>query len=100
VAGINVAATSLDGINLIPYLREEESPPDRQFFWRADLYDFGKQKAVRDGNWKYVEDGNTQFLFDLGVDIGERHNLFYEHPAVVSRLRQDLDAWMDRLTEE
>jgi arylsulfatase A-like enzyme len=93
VAGLPDAAAKLDGINLIPYLRKEQPLPDRQFYWRADMYDFGKQEAIRDGKWKYLEHGNTQFLFDLNADIGERHNLFYEHTDVVNRLRADLDAW-------
>lgn len=94
VAGIDDAAASLDGITLIPYLRKEQPPIARQFFWRADLYDFGKQKAIRDGKWKYLVHGDTQFLFDLGDDISERHNLFYQEPDVVNRLRADLDAWI------
>ncbi len=99
VAGVNVSST-LDGVNLIPYLRKEQTQPARQFFWRADFYDFGKQRAIREADWKYVEDGDTQFLFDLGADIGERHNLFYKHPEVANRLRKDLGDWMDRLPEE
>jgi len=100
VAGIDDPATSLDGVNLIPYLRNEETPPTRQFFWRADFYDFGKQKAIREGQWKYVEDGNTQFLFDMNVDVGERRNLFYQQPEVVNRLRGDLASWIDHLPEK
>jgi arylsulfatase A-like enzyme len=97
VAGITDPVASLDGVNLLPYLRQEQRPLSRQFYWRADLYDFGKQLAIRDGQWKYVEHGNTQFLFDLSTDVGERHNLFYEHTDVVNRLRADLDTWQDSL---
>lgn len=100
VAGMPDTAASLDGINLIPYLRKEQPPVTRQLFWRANLYDFGKQKAIRDGGWKFVEDGNTQFLFDLSSDVSERHNLFYQKPEVVNRLRADLNAWSDSLSVE
>ncbi len=99
VAGVDDAVASLDGVNLVPYLRSEQPRATRQFFWRADFYDFGKQKAIRDGKWKYVEDGNTQFLFDLNKDVSERHNLFYREPDVVSRLRRDLDTWIAGLPE-
>jgi arylsulfatase A-like enzyme len=95
VAGIDDAAASLDGVNLIPYFRKEQPPITRQFYWRADFYDFGKQKAIRNGRWKYIEDGNTQFLFDLGADVSERHNLFYQEPEVVNKLRTDLGSWLD-----
>lgn len=100
VAGVDEAAASLDGINLIPYLRKEQPPIARQFFWRADFYDFGEQKAIREGSWKYVVDGNTQFLFDLDDDVSERHNLFRKMPDVVNRLRRDLGAWLGSLPAE
>ena len=100
VAGITDPLTSLDGISLIPYLKKEQPPLHRQLYWRADLYDFGKQLAIRDGQWKYVEHGNTQFLFDLTTDVGERHNLFYEHTDIVNRLRTDLDTWQERMAND
>ena len=100
VAGLPDAAVKLDGVNLIPYVRKELSPLTRQLFWRADLYDFGKQLAIRDGQWKYVEHGNTQFLFDLNADISERNNLFYKHTDVVNRLRADLDHWQESLSND
>jgi len=98
VAGLPDAAAKLDGINLLPYLRREQPPLTRQLYWRADFYDFGKQRAIRDGQWKYVEHGNTQFLFDLNADVGERNNLFFERTDVVNRLRADLDAWQENLS--
>ena len=97
VAGLSDATESLDGTSLLPYLRNEQPPLSRQLYWRADLYDFGKQQAIRDGKWKYVEHGNTQFLFDLEDDVSERNNLFYEHTDVVNRLRSDLQAWQDSM---
>jgi arylsulfatase A-like enzyme len=97
VAGIREPLGSLDGVSLLAHLGQEQSPLDRQLYWRADLYDFGKQRAIRDGRWKYVEHGNTQFLFDLNTDAGERHNLFYARTDIVNRLRTDLDAWQERM---
>ena len=95
VAGIEDASASLDGISLIPYLRKEQPPITRQLFWRANSPSFGKQRAIRDGKWKYIVHGDTQFLFDLDVDVSERHNLFYKELDVVSRLRSDLDSWLE-----
>ncbi len=97
VAGIREPLAALDGVSLLPHLGQEQAPLDRQFYWQADLYDFGKQRAIRDGRWKYVEHGNTQFLFDLDADVGERHNLFYARTDIVNRLRTDLDAWQERM---
>ena len=98
VAGLSDPIPMLDGVSLLPYLRKELPPLERQLYWRADHYDFGKQWAIRDGKWKYVVHGNTQFLFDLNTDISERHNLFYEHTDVVNRLRADMDAWQQDLS--
>ena len=97
VAGLPDATETLDGTSLLPYLRKEQQPLSRQLYWRADLYDFGKQLAIRDGKWKYVEHGNTQFLFDLENDVSERNNLFFEHTDVVNRLRSDLQSWQDSM---
>ncbi len=100
VAGVSDADLGLDGISLIPYLRKERSAISRQFYWRAELYDFGKQRAIRDGKWKYIEHGNTQFLFDLDADISERHNLFYEESTIMNRLRTNLGEWAASFPQE
>ena len=93
VAGLDDEANLLDGSNLIPFLRDGMESASRQLFWRADHYNFGKQRAIRDGRWKYIEHDNTQFLFDLDEDAGERTNQFYRHLDVANRLRSDLNDW-------
>jgi arylsulfatase A-like enzyme len=96
-AGLGDEAADLDGVDLIPALRGESALPDRRLYWQADHYEFGRQRAVRDGRYKYLEHGNTQFLFDLEADIGERHNLFYEQQSVLNRLRADLARWQEEM---
>jgi len=100
VAGVSDPIPTLDGVSLLPYLQKNLPPLERQLYWRADLYDFGKQWAIRDGHWKYVEHGNTQFLFDLNTDISERHNLFYEHADVVNKMRSDLVVWQQSASND
>jgi hypothetical protein len=56
----------------------------------------GTQKAARIGPWKLVVDGETQLLFDLHHDLGERHDLFREQPEVARRLRDALAQWSAR----
>jgi arylsulfatase A len=83
----------LDGINLIPLLTSDAKPIDRTFFWRIDRSN-RKQKAIRHGKWKYINDGNTMdLLFDLEADIGERQNLGYQHPEIMEDLKTKLKAW-------
>jgi arylsulfatase A-like enzyme len=93
--GLAVHAASLDGVDLVPALGGKRELPPRQFYWQANHYEFGRQRAIRDGRYKYLEHGNTQFLFDLEVDAGERRNLFYEQQDELNRLRADLTRWQD-----
>jgi arylsulfatase A-like enzyme len=69
----------LDGIDLTPYLTGKEKEVERAFFWRIDRSD-RKQKAARQGRWKYLRDGSIELLFDLAEDPSERRNLGYRHP--------------------
>ena len=50
-------------------------------------------RAGRRGNWKYLTDGDAQFMFDIDADIGERGNQFYRRPDVANELRQSRVAW-------
>ena len=78
----------LDGIDLIPLRTSDSKPIDRTFFWRIDRSN-RKQKAIRHGKWKYINDGNAMdLLFDLEADIGERTNLGYQHPEIVEDLQK------------
>ena len=92
-ARLGEIADSLDGIDLSPLPSERAQLMRRQFFWQADLYDFGKQRAILDGRFKYIEHGNTQFLFDLRDDVGERNNLFYREAEIANHLRTSLTNW-------
>jgi arylsulfatase A len=85
----------LDGIDLLPLLTAAPGAPmrERTFFWRMDRSN-RKQRAIREGDWKYLNDGNTMdLLFNLTADIGERTNLNYLHPEITDRLKRKLAAW-------
>jgi arylsulfatase A-like enzyme len=93
-AGVTSPAPKpLDGIDLLPLIIGEAKPIDRTFFWRIDRTN-RKQRAIRQGQWKYINDGNTMdLLFDLSADIGERTNLGYQHPEILEDLKSKLKAW-------
>ncbi len=97
VAGIEAGRGAIDGISL---LRATADPAVRPLYWRANLYNFGEQRAIRDGRYKYLEDGNTQFLFDIDDDSGERNNIFAQYPGEVNRLRALLGDWEDSLPND
>jgi arylsulfatase A-like enzyme len=93
-AGVTSPAPKpLDGIDLLPLLASDSKPIDRTFFWRIDRSN-RKQRAIRQRQWKYINDGNTMdLLFDLSADIGERTNLGYQHPEILEDLKSKLKSW-------
>ncbi len=90
--GRPVAALGLDGRSLFPMIENPKESRERTFFWRIGR-PRNPMKAVRRGNWKYVVDGSTQLLFDLGSDIGESHSVFAKHTDIASELRDALAGW-------
>jgi len=82
----------LDGIDLLPHVSGKKKESERTFCWRIDRSD-RKQKAVRQGKWKYIKDAMIEMLFDLEEDVGERRNLIYRHPELAARLRRLHEEW-------
>ncbi len=94
LAGAAVPAdTRLEGIDLLPLLRPGAAPQSRTLFWRVNAAGIN-QRAVRDGSWKLVIEGNPRhMLFDVSTDPGERDDVAAANTAVVRRLYQQLQAW-------
>jgi len=90
-AGVPVPKT-MDGINLLPILKGEQTAVERTFGWRVDR-SRRKMKALRHGDWKYVQDDMVEMLFNLRDDIGERHDLYYERLDKVKELKAKLAEW-------
>ena len=90
-----------DGTSLLPILTGQRPPmTDRTFCWRIDRSN-RKMRAVRHGNWKYVDDGGSMdLLFDLSKDIGERRNLNRLHPEIVADLKRRLAEWETEVARE
>ena len=78
----------VDGINLMPLVTGESAPPSRNLYWR-----FNRSWAVRDSEWKLVNQGGKPQLFRIAADLSEKQDLSAEHPEVVSRLKSAYDAW-------
>ncbi len=79
-----------DGENILPVLTGEKPSYDRTLFWR---YKAQAQRAVRDGNHKYLKINNNEFLFDVVDDVRERANLRDKEPIVFERLKQLWNDW-------
>jgi hypothetical protein len=62
----------------------------RKLCWR---YKAGSQRAIRDGDRKYLRIAGNEFLFDLAKDPRERANLKDREKDVFERLKNDWEAW-------
>lgn len=79
-----------DGQNILPVLEGQAAVRPRTLYWR---YKAQAQRAVRDGNWKYLKINDNEFLFHVVDDPRERANLRDRHPQVFERLRQQWEDW-------
>jgi arylsulfatase A-like enzyme len=77
---------ALDGFDLLA----PERP--RALFWRYQHAPI-RQKAVREGRWKLLQDAGYNLLFNLESDPGERTDLSWRHPKTVEKLREQLATW-------
>ena len=92
LAGVNRTDLKLEGIDLIPALTKG-AVTERTLFWRMNRPPDLKQRAVRQGDYKFVEDAGLRFLFNVRTDPGERHDLAGRDPTRVRAMRTLVDAW-------
>jgi arylsulfatase A-like enzyme len=87
-----------EGVDLVSLL-QKGTTVERTLFWRmpppagATGAPALTQRAVRRGNWKYVDDRGQYFLFDLRSDPGERHDVAQQHPDLMRELRWLVAKW-------
>jgi arylsulfatase A-like enzyme len=80
----------LDGISLLPVLRNADFSFARPLHWRMN---HRGQRALRDGNWKYLQVDGNEYLFDIPADERERANQASRHPERLAAMRADWLAW-------
>ena len=86
-----------DGENLLPVATGRAATHARKLFWR---FKAGAQRAVRDGDWKYLRIAGNEFLFDVVKDPRERANLKDRNKEIFDRLKNDWEAWNDTMLPE
>jgi arylsulfatase A-like enzyme len=92
LAGAHAPRTApLDGMDLMPALTGARAPAGRDLFWRISQR--RSQKALRSGDWKYLQTNAGEFLFDLAADAGEKHDRKADEPAVLAQLKTKYAAW-------
>lgn len=79
-----------DGLDLLPILLGNQPRVERTLFWR---YKSNSQRAVRSGDWKYLQIKGNEFLFDVEKDTRERANLAAKHPDVFADLKSRWERW-------
>ena len=82
------AARPLDGESLLPVLTREREEYDRALFWRTRA-----QAAARVGRWKYLQNGEAEHLYDLGVDLGEKTDLKARESAAFAEAKRRYSEW-------
>ncbi len=97
------AALPLDGLSLVPQLRDPARPGRDQFLYVGPRFSGASERAVVGEEWKYVrvasKRGEQEALFHLAEDPAERVNLIGDHSSgpVLERLRAVMDAEALRL---
>ena len=91
------AAYPSDGEDLGPIMTGRAAPHSRRLYWR---YKAGSQRAIRDGDWKYLRIAGNEFLFDVVKDPRERGNLKDRQKDVFDRLKTDWETWNDTMLPE
>ena len=105
MAGIERLPKDIDGVSLVPLLKDPGTKLDREaIYWHFPHYHslgIEPQGAIRKGKYKLVENFDKSFfdepggweLFDLESDPRESINLIDKLPEVAEELRNELRIW-------
>ena len=87
----------LDGADLLPAINGDPGYLEqRPMFWR-----FYNQRAVRKGDWKYMQAGIArEYLFDMTQPEPESTNLINTYPEIAEELRTIYWQWADNMLLE
>lgn len=90
---------NVDGLSLVPLLKNPEAQLDRDaIYWHYPHYHPGgaaPYAAIRARDWRLVEfyeDDHVE-LYNLADDTGEKHDLSKSNPSKTTELRDKLHAW-------
>lgn len=80
----------LDGVSLLPVLRNATTSFRRPLHWRMN---HRNQRALRDGDWKYLQVDGNEYLFNIPADERERANQAPREPERLAAMREAWQAW-------
>jgi arylsulfatase A-like enzyme len=87
-------AYPLDGVSLLPVLSDPSHSFARPLHWRMN---HRGQRALRDGDWKYLRVDGHDYLFNIPADERERANLAGRDPARLMALRDAWESWNETM---
>jgi arylsulfatase A-like enzyme len=103
-AKAKVKKEELDGIDLLPVLTGKKEATERTLYWRATertlywrLSQRAHQRAMRDGDWKYIQDEKGEYLFNLAADQAEKDDPKEKNAAVFESLKIQYKQWESQL---
>lgn len=98
IGGASLPDVVLDGFNMLPVLQGKIPSPRKEMFW--DWPSTFQAARVDQYKWvSYVLRGNkenrppTEELFDLSVDLSEKHNLAKTKPEILQMMRNRFARW-------
>jgi arylsulfatase A-like enzyme len=80
----------LDGVSLLGVLKNPQERFARALFWRMK---HRGQRAMRDGDWKYLRVDGHDYLFNIAADARERANHAGRDPQRLQSMRRAWEAW-------
>lgn len=95
----------LDGRSLVPLLRNAQSAwPDRTLYTHVHKASSGMQLqpypgGLRTEQYRYIRGKDTDELYDMRADAGEKTNLAPRLTALTSQFRVQYDHWFTEVTQ-
>jgi arylsulfatase A-like enzyme len=81
----------MDGMDLMPVLTGSKKETERTLYWR--MAQRAHQKAIRSGEWKYLQDEKGEYLFNVVTDEAEKKDLKELHPDIFDKLKKKYVVW-------
>jgi arylsulfatase A-like enzyme len=85
---------NFEGLDLIALIDGLDEPfINRPLYWR-----FSHQRAIRQGDWKYMQVGTQrEYLFDMTQPEPEQNNLINSYPDIASELKAKYWNWSNQM---
>lgn len=78
----------LDGFDMWPVLQGKQPSSRQKMFWKRQV-----KEAARVGNWKWINNGGDESLFNLQNDLEEKQNLVNSEPDKLKEMRAEFAQW-------